>query len=250
MPSAHMIQAGVKARQIFLLGGHSSSSSKHDERAKPPVLKDTPATFENTAFILFDNQAFWSTLAVSADEYSSDVLVMGSLYNDPSYVHVALGRLHRLLSVSRTVRGELLEFPLAVSLQNAVVPTGRALEAQRRLRRKGGAMSVTIDRAEALLFVKPESILHRAVQILVGYYDPQHPGRTTLYAGQAAKRFAFSLESMQTLRTKNSYLPRLLPEEEDPNFHMSHAAHYAGQLPFMQACFFYCFLLEVLLLYP
>lgn len=247
MPSASAIQAGERARQVFLLGRKTPAQLALENHALTSTKVNATSLFDHVASIVFDNKAFWTTLAVSAEEYDKDPLCLGSRYNDPSYLHVPLGRLHRLLSVSRSIRGQLLEFPSTVALSNAVVPYGRALESQRRLRRKsklemeGGEASsimmspVLIDRAEALLFVQPQSILDRAVKMLVGYYDPQRPGLTTMYAIQASKRFGFTLESMQALRTGNNYLPPLILEDgEDANFAARDAALNASRIPFLQ----------------
>jgi hypothetical protein len=166
--------------------------------------------FESVSTFLFDNKAFWQHLAVSADDYDR--------CTNATQVQFALGRLHNLLTLSRGVRAQLLEYPeTATKVAHRNSPTKNA--------------------AEKLLFLQPLSILHRAVEALVGFYDPSRPGRTAFYITNAAKFFAMSMNTVKGIRANNKKLLVDSIEDEAERrdaINAKHAADYSSRIPCMQ----------------
>ena len=95
----------------------------------------------------------------------------------------------------------------------------------------------TINLAERLLFLQPQSILHRAVYSLVGFYDVRRPGRTAFSIDNAAKFFSLTVKTLKDVCNKNKKLA--LDDIVDVNKRMEasnaqHAAKYALRIPCIQ----------------
>jgi hypothetical protein len=108
-----------------------------------------------------------------------------------------------MLSLSRTLRNELLEVPsapLTAATAAAAPPRSKPKEATAAAapaaRKRRGV--VVVAKAEELLFKQPESLLHRAVHAMFTYsklnsYD------TSLSAREASRRFAIYLPDVNQL---------------------------------------------------
>jgi hypothetical protein len=118
--------------------------------------------FSTVSTILFENDAFWQMLGTKTKTYPN-----------------ALGRIHSLLSVSRTLRSELLEVPVATSTATK--------QATKKRKRSAPAAD--------LIFKQPNSIFHRAIHNMFAF-DPANGFFTTLSPGEAARQFAMTVRDV------------------------------------------------------
>ena len=128
-------------------------------------------TFNSASNIIFDNDAFWQAL--------------GSKHLSPVY---SLGKLHNMLSLSRTLRAELLELPVLEQDK----------EAKKEQKKRG---QKAIAKAEELLFKQPLSILHRAVHSMFAFNPLSHQTyvATSLSVQTAARQFAMPIPEIRSL---------------------------------------------------
>jgi hypothetical protein len=171
-------------------------------------------SFGDVSRILFSNQRFWQALSLSPAPSGGEGGGEGGGTRSTSDT---LRTLHSLLSLSGTLREDLLEQPVSpdrLLLLLAAAKKAKAADAMMeeeadappltlkqkkdkwRMARLEAAKArkarrLFVAKADELLFKQPESILHRAVHTLFAY-DRANSFATSMSATEAARRFAVS----------------------------------------------------------
>jgi hypothetical protein len=150
-------------------------------------------TFNIVSNIIFENDMFWKTL--------------GSNHLTPID---ALGKLNCMLSLSSTLRSELLELPPpleAVAVNSKAAPIEAVAVKQKKINSKAvtkGKRPKAIAKAEELLFKQPLSILHRAVHSMFthGQHNYQTWYSSSMSVYTAARQFAMPIHEVRMLLRK------------------------------------------------
>ena len=111
-----------------------------------------------------------------------------------NFANDSFGYLHRILSISRTLRSEMLELPSPATSSSA----DQALLVNMKKRRGNNLKKKVCVKAEDLIFKQPTSILHLAVHSMFSY-DPKRAIGTSMSVQTAARRFAIPLREVRLL---------------------------------------------------